>query len=598
MQYEPISKIWLLNTNLELSYTHTILFENKEKQQEFFLDSSKIIKDLSNTKSVYQRENNVVNVPFNRDDILNVNYLIYINPNFANKYYYCFVNSIEYINQNMSAINISTDIFQTYFFDVDFKSALVERFIPSKEDDLVGAFTYPENLEIGDPQINKIDMSADTSYLNPVYVLAVNGYWNGSSWEATFPKGCTINGIPQAMSYIFASSVADINDWISILNSSGMGDRIISFFSVPSVAFNMLNNKFYRLWNSTRMTVFSDDLKTMQTQGVDITLHRPDTFYDNMTGDTFTPKNKKLFTYPFAYLVNQPIGSQPKIFRYENFVYSESTDELQFKLYSEITPNARVLFVPFAYKIDSNFNFSESNESIDYPTLSYATDIFNSWLVKNKDIMTLQQINRDNLYDLENTNIDVNKAYQQANNQLNYFSNSANNLVAGVSGNISSIRDQVINYSNALLSESLINYQSEYSRKMNSINYNYQTALQLQQIRKESLTPPNVQQGGSSIAISNSLINQEIFVHYSIKVEYAKRIDEYFSRFGYKVNDFMNLQDTFNTRNNWNYVKTSHCIITGNVPQEVLESMMDIFNSGITLWHNPSTYLDFSQNNE
>lgn len=36
---------------------------------------------------------------------------------------------------------------------------------------------------------------------------------------------------------------------------------------------------------------------------------------------------------------------------------------------------------------------------------------------------------------------------------------------------------------------------------------------------------------------------------------------------------------------------------TSNVPQEDLQEFKAIFNNGVTLWHNPATFLDYSQNN-
>ena len=52
-----------------------------------------------------------------------------------------------------------------------------------------------------------------------------------------------------------------------------------------------------------------------------------------------------------------------------------------------------------------------------------------------------------------------------------------------------------------------------------------------------------------------------------------------------------------NNRPNWNYVKTIGANILGNIPQYDLQAIKDIFDNGVTLWHNPSTFLDYSQNN-
>lgn len=598
MQYEPISKLWLLNVPIELNYTHTLLFDNKQEQQNYFLDSQKVVKDLSNMKSTYLRENGNIVVPFNRDEILNVNYLVYINPNFANKYYYCFVNNIEYVSQNSCSISISTDIFQTYIFDVSLKTALVERYIPQKADDLVGAFTYPENLECGEPQINKIDTTTAYNFMSPVFVIAINGVWNGSSWLAQTPNGCQINNTPQAMSFIFTGSSATARDWLKAINNAGLGERIISFFTVPAIAFNGLNGKHWALWVGNKESVFSDDLKIININMDTIALKRPTSFSDNMTGNTYIPKNKKLWTYPYAYLVNTPQGGQSKIYRYEDFVFSESTTDIEFSIASEISPNARVIFIPNSYKVDSRRNVNEANISSDYPTLSYVSDVFNNWLMKNEEILNLTQTNRDNLYDIA-TDYNNNQALiNQLNNALSVVKNGASGISSTVMGDYASaISNGIVGQLQAGLNAYADDVNYEHQRSLNAVNYSFQTNMQMAQVRKESLTPASVTAGSNSLAIYNSFITDDVMVHYSIKTEYAKRIDEYFSRFGYKVNNFMNLEDTLKTRSNWNYVKTTNCIITGNITQSNLEAFQQIFNNGITLWHNPDTYLDYNQEN-
>lgn len=85
------------------------------------------------------------------------------------------------------------------------------------------------------------------------------------------------------------------------------------------------------------------------------------------------------------------------------------------------------------------------------------------------------------------------------------------------------------------------------------------------------------------------------FYKMSIKQEYAKIIDDFFSMFGYKVNEVKIPNVT--GRQNWNYVKTIDANILGDIPQEDMQKLKDIFNSGVTFWHNPNTFLDYSQSN-
>ena len=81
----------------------------------------------------------------------------------------------------------------------------------------------------------------------------------------------------------------------------------------------------------------------------------------------------------------------------------------------------------------------------------------------------------------------------------------------------------------------------------------------------------------------------------SVKYEYAKRCDDFLSMFGYKVNSVK--LPNITGRTNWNYVKTVGCNIIGDIPQNDLMKIKSMFNNGVTLWHNPSTFLDYSQSN-
>ena len=81
----------------------------------------------------------------------------------------------------------------------------------------------------------------------------------------------------------------------------------------------------------------------------------------------------------------------------------------------------------------------------------------------------------------------------------------------------------------------------------------------------------------------------------SIRKERAQAIDDYFSMFGYKVNTLK--VPALNSRTKWNYIKTIDINITANIPQDDLQKIKEMFNNGITLWHDSSHFLDYSQSN-
>lgn len=116
------------------------------------------------------------------------------------------------------------------------------------------------------------------------------------------------------------------------------------------------------------------------------------------------------------------------------------------------------------------------------------------------------------------------------------------------------------------------------------------------QIYEHSLIP-NSAKGNTNGGDINSSSNCNTFYFYqfSIKQEFAKIIDDFFSMYGYKVNQVK--LPNINGRTNWNYVKTLNANILGDIPQNDLQELKNIFDNGVTLWHNPNTFLDYSQNN-
>ena len=101
-----------------------------------------------------------------------------------------------------------------------------------------------------------------------------------------------------------------------------------------------------------------------------------------------------------------------------------------------------------------------------------------------------------------------------------------------------------------------------------------------------------VNSGDMQLAISKM---SPTYYKMSIRYEYAEIIDNYFSMFGYKINNVK--IPNIPGRTNWNSIKTIDCNCDGNIPQEDLETIKKACNSGITFWHNPANIYNYSLSN-
>ena len=118
----------------------------------------------------------------------------------------------------------------------------------------------------------------------------------------------------------------------------------------------------------------------------------------------------------------------------------------------------------------------------------------------------------------------------------------------------------------------------------------------MKEIYQKSFTPPQAEGdlGSAEIAYSTGENTFEAH-HYRLREEFARQIDSYFTMFGYKVNSLK--VPEIHSRRNWNYVKTVDCNFSGDIPGDDLVKIRNMFNTGFTIWHNPNTFLDYSQSN-
>lgn len=61
---------------------------------------------------------------------------MYQNENYSTKWFYAFIDDMKYINDSMTEISISTDVWQTWQFDLSFLESFVEREMCNVSDDV------------------------------------------------------------------------------------------------------------------------------------------------------------------------------------------------------------------------------------------------------------------------------------------------------------------------------------------------------------------------------------------------------------------------------------------------------------------------------
>lgn len=558
MAISPQTNLFLLKNKLTLDYKNQLTFASKQAQFNYFYNLPKI--EIDNIS--YQRKDSIIRFPEHIDNLLEYNYCMYQNENYGNKWFYAFIVNMRYINDNMTEITIATDVFQTWQFDIEFKESFVEREMINVADDVPGANLINEGLETGE---FKVGGTAELSELMPVAVIAYtrNPYDDGLTNQQPSALGVQVNGIPNGM-YFCVCSFYYLQGVLSSINNAGHGDAIMTIFTIPAFALIGFNN-----WTLEDIT---EGLGVMWWVVNDIKApkHTINLVSTPQTLDGYTPRNQKLRTYPFMYLGFNPTNGSSKLYRYEDFQNGSPS----FDMYSEINQNPTVCFIPQNYRGSNGDGMSDLATLQGYPTLGWITEYYNTWLAQNSNIINLQM-------EREQMNYEYNIARQKA--------GQVGQVVGAVGSGISG------NYGGAVQSGFNVGIEQGMMGQT-EMNHFYNIYDMMAQKEKQAMLPNQGSLAGSNATLLGyDLMDNNIFTRYTIKRQYAERIDKFFDMFGYMTNKIK--IPNLNNRPKWNYIKTEGANILGNIPQLDLQLIKNMFDNGVTLWHDTNTFLDYSQNN-
>lgn len=529
MTITPQGQLYLCKTPLENDYKNQLTFSNANTQLSYF---NSVIQYTFDNYTYIKKDNQVV-VGENIDKLIDCNYLFYKNTGFSNKWYFCFITNMEYVNENVTRITFETDCFQTWYFQIQYKQCFVER--EHVNDDTIGLHTIPESLETGD-YVSVKDCESLLYQPEDFYIcMGVTELPNESI--PPYSNNRTYNGIFGGLYYLVFKTASNCETAIKMYDAKGKADAINSVFMIPKDlgAIQDATPATWTIQSIGSCNVFypsgSDSADTIGN----LVGEMPDTLANG-----YIPKNNKLFTYPFSFMNLTNNSGTTETFRYEDFDFDDVMGERAIGWWIDacITPGMSMKAIPLFYKnININYNYGIMLGKL--PVCSWNSDTYLNWLTQNG----------------------LNTALNVAGSVLSTGTAIASGNIGGTVGGLTSI--------------------------YNSIH----------QITIADITPNQARGNTNSgdINFADSFDGGITLYYMSIKEEYAKVIDDYFSMFGYKVNVVKIPNIT--GRTNWNYVKTIDCNFDGNIPQTDLNTIKTMFNNGTTLWHNPSTIYNYSNSN-
>lgn len=514
---------------IDSRYDHSIFFATADAQREYF--TGKVVKTLPAYS--YVRKSWPLKVEATMEEAKRWSYLFFQNTP-TGKYYYYFIDTIEYINDSTVELGLTLDVIQTYLFDFFLGYSFVER--QHTESDTIGANTLDEGLELGEFVSNADGNFALSDSANDYYIMALSSiYLNGVSADTTLPSYASMYN--NVFSGLHLSAV-DVQEWpnvgiqLSKLAEWGKLDGLVAMWMYPKALVTLANDnstETFKPVNGLKFPTYA--LPASLNAGIDI--------------DGYVPRNKKLFCYPynFLYVTNNTGGSA--VYQYERFTGSPT-----FSVYGALSPDAGYKAVPLNYK-GVSVNYDEGISAPTFPSCAWNADIYKMWLAQNQAT-----------HDLTNV---------QGGLQI------AAGAAAAVAGAVT------------------LNATAALGGVATALNGANQIASLVAAKKDMSVQPPQAR--GTFSATVNMAASKACLSWYakSITAEHAKIIDKYFDMYGYKINCYR--VPNIAARPSYTYVKTIGCNIIGNMCNEDITKISSIFDHGITFWKNGDLVGNYTQEN-
>lgn len=580
----PETEIYLLKSPLQVDELQQIDFANATDQATYFQSLPK----LALMRSTYQRANDTMAVNFNIEAIRPYNYVMYKNKQYSDKWFYAFIVGLIYESNSVTSVQIKTDVFQTYMFDYDIKQSYIKR--ETVDDDTFGRHLLNEDVDTGDYVLNRSKTEfievASTRYTEtsntktPLIVVQCSekvGVLRESAGEGALevPDTYIIGSMPQGAYYYLFDNLPtgetgggydSFTKFRNHLDSIGKGNAIMNMFLIPRGAVYQAVSRWLTMYDkdgnesNVKIACYQASANTYGATTIQNVLYTiPSSF------GSYTPVNNKMLTAQFNYFCVSNFSGTMQDFKWEDFKSPLNVIQTpNFRINGVVSATTSFSIQPMnsiKSDVDSQGNkiSAEFIAGATLPTLSWNSDYYLNWIAQNGEKINLKR--RNALADLAGSVIG---------NSVSTTLSSGNLAVGALAGGAT-----------------LLGGVADYSNMVDEIN---------EEKRQADLVPNSVQGNASAGDMAFALDSVGFgFYNYQIREDIARKIDRYLSMYGYRVNEIKT--PNLKSRRYWNYIQTVGINLEGNIPQEALMELKNMYNTGITIWHNPSNFLNYDLTN-
>ncbi len=546
---------------IDNDYKYTLYFENVLDQNKYFL--SKAFKQFHHVS--YQRERrNVITLEVPAPEVYACNYLMFRNTSYGEKWFFAFVNSVEYVNDNVTDIYYEIDVMQTWMFQYDLMQCMVER--EHSETDKIFENTKPENIGYGELMCGLSQNLLSSHGLLGDYACLVTSkpYSSGDVPIKLYNQFCPVYG------YIGRSE--DMNTAVQEFVASGLQDAILSVTTANKLMAKGANETHFDMPKQVPKEEYH-----YPCYGVASGIYDGVERFKDQLPNGYKPRNKKMFGYPYNQLWISNNQGTVNEYRYEDF---KLDDEGHFHLEvaaSGISSPECVLY-PLDYRGVAKY-YDMSLVLTGYPTVPWIGDTYKAYMALNRN-----QIENAIFTQGANGVMDTVSAFLGGAMTVN---NAADMLQAAKydAYNRGTYPHEVSQVTKTGLRQQAMGgiFSAIGTAGTSAVDFMTMVWTTEAKLKDISNIPPNVSGLAGAGSVTNALSKLDFTTYFMcVKPEYAEIVDKFFDMFGYNTST-VKVPNT-HSRPHWNYVKTVGCEIQGFVPQEAANIIKAVYDKGVTFW--------------
>lgn len=581
--FQPMGKVYLGNVPFDNSYRHTMTFPSRQAQADYFM--SCMNQWFNNGTYTYVRMNNAIKVGFNAEHLYTFDYVMYQNANYGDKWFYAFITEVNYVNENTTELVLELDVMQTWYFDYQLVEGFVER--EHVNDDSLDANLIPEpemsfNLVAQDKWTDG-DFNDRLAVIQtnavPIYETVQGESGNVYNTVATSARplagGIYSNIFNGAMYFAFhpwdftpgGADEDNVRIFLTEINRVGSADSISNIFLFPEAylagAHPDGGSPSSAAAGGNRFGGYA-----VETGKAPIQKFHP--MYRPTTLDGYTPRNNKLFTYPYCFARAEDNAGHYMDWKWELW-QAQPGGRYQVMCTVPFDADATAFVVPVVYDGEQ----MNMEWTLAFPCTSKA-----SWTYSAYQTWSAQNALNNNLSALASAAMIAIPAARGIGVAAKALGAGVKAMRVPATQAIKGLGSSLVNKAGSMGMQAIggagIASMTAGALGLGNLAGN---------IYKMSKVPDAVKGGtnGNSLwGIHRMGYNLKSMC---IQSNFAKIVDDFFDMYGYAVEEVK--IPNREGRPAWNYVKMQNSCHRGNVPASDMEKINDIYDAGVTFWHTP-----------